>query len=952
MKYSLITTIIAIVILLTALALKDRDNYGTSTISLAGEWNFSLDESDRGIAEKWYGKNLTQKISLPGSLAENNYGDDPNLTTPWVGNILDSTWFKNPEFAKYRTQDNFKPPMWLTPKKYYRGVAWYQKEVTVSADWKGKAIELFLERCHWETQVWVDDKRVGVQSSLGTPHVYDLTKELTPGKHRISIRVNNDVVIDVGINSHSISDHTQSNWNGIVGKIELRSLSPVRINSMKISPDIHKKKADIKIYTVNNSGKSWKGKLILSARSSDGKQLPEVVTDYTIRVNNDSTTVSYDVGDAMKLWSEFNPVTYSLTARLEGKRQSVTDTYTDVFGMREVKVENKQIQVNGNPVFLRGTLECAIFPLTGYPSMEKSYWEKIFQTSRKHGLNHIRFHSWCPPEIAFTVADEMGFYLQVECGSWANQSTTIGDGKPVDHFVWEESKRIVEQYGNHPSFCMMAYGNEPGGKNHKTYLASFVDYWKQKDSRRIYTSGAGWPLIPENEYHNDPTPRIQRWAEGLKSVINAQPPRTDYDWTEIVKPYDKPVVSHEIGQWCVYPNLDEIKKYSGVLEPRNFELFKETLTANKMGHLADDFLKASGKLQTLCYKSDIEAALRTPGFGGFQLLDLHDFPGQGTALVGVLDAFWDEKGYVTPEAYNRFCSETVPLARLPKMVYQTNETFSASVEFAHFGAKPLTGVSVYWKLQDAQNNTEIAKGKWNNITLRLGNNQKVGDLAFKLEVLDKPSKLKFIVGIEGTKFENDWEVWVYPSALNIPSSDIIITTKWDEQSKKALDLGKKVLLVLEENSVKPEKGGDVAVGFSSIFWNTSWTRGQAPHTLGILCDPKDEVFKDFPTDFHSNWQWWELIHGAQAMVLDGMDPSLDPAVKLIDTWFKNRRLAMLFEASVGKGKLMVSSMDLLKDHDSRPAAKQLYYSVIQYMQRDAFDPQVKLNEEDISAFLK
>src|SRR3989337_1559266 len=246
----------------------------------------------------------------------------------------------------------------------------------------------------------------------------------------------------------------------------------------------------------------------------------------------------------------------------------------------------------------------------------------------------------------------------------------------------------------------------------------------------------------------------------------------------------------------------------------------------------------------------------------------------------------------------------------------------------------------------------MKKGRWDNITLRLGNNQQIGAVKYKLEDLDKPSKLKFIVGIEGTKFENDWEIWVYPSALKIPSSDIVVTTKWDEQTKKALDAGKKVLLVLEENSVKPEKGGDVAVGFSSIFWNTSWTRGQAPHTLGILCDPKDEVFKDFPTDFHSNWQWWELIHGAQAMVLDGMDPSLDPAVKLIDTWFKNRRLAMLFEASVGKGKLMVSSMDLLKDHNSRPAAKQLYYSVIQYMQRDTFDPRVKLNEEDISAFFK
>lgn len=946
-------SIIFLSILFGAAALTNRTTEKKPlSLSLAGEWDFSLDRTNRGVTEKWFEKKLSQKISLPGSLAEHNYGDDPSLSTPWVGNILDSAWFKEEKFAKYRTTDNFKPPMWLTPIKYYRGVAWYQKEVNIPEDWKGKSVELFLERCHWETQVWVDNQKAGVQNALGTPHLYDLTKHLTPGKHRISIRVNNDIVVDVGINSHSISDHTQSNWNGIVGKIELRALSPIRVKSVTIVPDIHSKTASVKINSVNSSRKAWKGKLILSAKSSTGKVLPDVVKAYTITHPQDSTMLEYTIGDAMELWSEFNPVTYTLNVRLEDNNGGVINEYTDVFGMREIYVENKTIKVNGNPVFLRGTLECAIFPLTGYPAMDKSYWQKIFRACRNHGLNHMRFHSWCPPEIAFTVADEMGFYLQIECSSWANQSTTIGDGKPVDGFVKEESKRIVEQYGNHPSFCMMAYGNEPGGPNHRSYLASFVKYWKEKDSRRIYTSGAGWPIIPESDYHSDSNPRIQRWDEGLKSIINAQPPRSDYDWSQYIQSSDKPFVSHEIGQWCVFPNFEEMKKYKGVLKPRNFELFKETLEENKMGHLADDFLVASGKLQTLCYKADIEAALRTPGFGGFQLLDLHDFPGQGTALVGVLDAFWDEKGYVTPEEYNRFCSETVPLARLPKMIYQTNETLSATVEVAHFGAKPLQDVTVYWKLRDERSQRDVVSGKWNNVTLSLGNGQQVGTVEHKFDQLMSPVKLKLIVGIEGTEFENDWDLWAYPSAVKTPSSDIVVTTSWNDETKSALNAGKKVLLVLGKQSLKPEKGGDVAVGFSSIFWNTSWTRGQAPHTLGILCDPKHEMFKHFPTESHSNWQWWELINDSEAMVLDGMDSSLDPAVKLIDTWFKNRRLALLFEANVGKGKLMVTSMDLLTDQASRPVARQLYYSVLQYMQQDNFNPNVVLQPNDISALLK
>ena len=130
---------------------------------------------------------------------------------------------------------------------------------------------------------------------------------------------------------------------------------------------------------------------------------------------------------------------------------------------------------------------------------------------------------------------------------------------------------------------------------------------------------------------------------GLSSRINAKPPETVSDYTESISKFDVPVISHEIGQWCVYPNFNEMKKYTGVLKPRNFEIFRETLEENQMLDQANDFLVASGKLQTLCYKEDIESALRTPGFGGFQLLDLHDFPGQGTALIGVLDPFWEEK---------------------------------------------------------------------------------------------------------------------------------------------------------------------------------------------------------------------------------------------------------------------------------------------------------------------
>ena len=183
-------------------------------------------------------------------------------------------------------------------------------------------------------------------------------------------------------------------------------------------------------------------------------------------------------------------------------------------------------------LFLRGTLECAIFPKTGYPPTDTASWMRIFRIARAHGLNHMRFHSWCPPEAAFIAADHTGFYLHVECSSWANSGASIGDGKPLDKFLYDESERMIQAYGNHPSFCMMLYGNEPAGANQEKWLTEFVTYWKNKDPRRLYSSGAGWPQLAVTNFNSTPDPRIQGWGEGLKSIINAQPPRTDFDWTE------------------------------------------------------------------------------------------------------------------------------------------------------------------------------------------------------------------------------------------------------------------------------------------------------------------------------------------------------------------------------------------------------------------------------------
>lgn len=921
-------------------------------LSLAGEWKFRIDSLDVGIKNKWYNELASETVKLPGSMAENGKGDEVTLKTPWTGDIVDKSYFTEKKYERYRQAGNIKIPFWLKPVKYYKGVAWYQKEVEIPKEFDGKRVILFLERCHWESTLFVNDKNAGSANSLATQHEFDITGYLVPGKNRISVRIDNRIVIPVGVNSHSISDHTQSNWNGIVGNISLTASSKVFIRDIKVYPDVIGKKAKIIVALTNKPGTLFKGKLMLQAESfnsATSQKIKSKVVQVSISSYDTQIIIDYPMGKNIQLWSEFNPSLYNLNIILKDADGDIIDSKAEEFGMRDFKANGTRFEVNGQQIFLRGTTECAIFPLTGYPPTDVPSWERVLQTCKDYGLNHVRFHSYCPPEAAFIAADKLGVYFHIECSSWANQGTSIGDGGLIDDYIYKEGDRILNEYGNHPSFCMMAYGNEPAGKNQKEYLGKLLAYWKAKDSRRVYTSAAGWPIIPENDYNLTPEPRIQHWGEGLMSIINGLPPQTMFDYRDFVSKYAIPTVSHEIGQWCVYPDFKEISKYTGVLKSTNFEIFRETLTENNMGDKADDFLMASGKLQVLCYKAEIEAALRTPGFAGFQLLQLHDFPGQGTALVGILNPFFESKGYVTPEEFRMFCNQTVPLARMQKMIYTNNETFKAELEIAHFGAKPIEKAEIICQVTNERRDTirrEIfSKGK-----IEIGNCIYIGLYEMDLSMVKKAQKLSLEVAILNTGFKNHWDFWVYPEKQEPTIGNVFITDKLDNKAETILKNGGSVLL-LNSGKIGNEKGAQVAIGFSSIFWNTAWTHNQAPHTLGILCDSKNAFFNDFPTENHSNWQWWDPVSHSQAMIINNFPANLKPLIQPIDTWFENRRLALAFESKTDGGKLMVCSIDLKEKIDERPVSKQLLLSLLNYMNSKSFNPKVDVDIRKVKGLM-
>ncbi len=901
------------------------------TIDLTGSWAFRIDPNDVGADQHWYAKELPDRIHLPGALQHQGFGHEVTVDTQWTGAAKLETWLNESRYEKYRQPDNIKVPFCLQPEKHYVGPAWYQREVNIPTTWSDKHVILTVERPHWETRLWLDGRYVDRNDSLCTPHEYDLGP-LASGQHVLTLRIDNRVLIDVGDWSHSVSDHTQTNWNGIIGRMELSMRPDLWIEDLQVFPDVATRSVLVKGRLGHVTGQAGQGELTVSVSQLQGTkaQTPSPVTiPVSWTVDGGAFECRFPERGRLQLWDEFHPVLYQLTASLgEGD-----DSKSVTFGLREITTTpDKLFAVNGRKTFLRGTLECCIFPLTGYPPMDVESWERVIRRCKAHGLNHIRFHSWCPPEAAFVAADRLGFYYQVECGVWTNP----GNGTPVDQWLWDESERIVHAYGNHPSFVLFASGNEPHGPKREEYLQKWVTHWKEKDPRRLCTTAAAYPLMPVSDYHIAHAPRGPKGWGGK-------------DYTNEVRAYDVPVIVHEMGQWCVYPNFDEIVKYTGSLKAKNFEIFRDSLTEHGLLDQWRDFLRASGRLQVICYKEEIEAALRTPGISGIQLLDLHDFPGQGTALVGVLDAFWDSKGYVTPEEFRRFYGSTIPLARMEKRVWTRDESFTAEVTIAHFGPGPLENVAPFWRLIDDSGKT-VTDGTWSARDIAVDRGIEIGRIAFDWQTLFSGMNqgadartYRLIVGIKNTAIENDWRLWVYPTTVETQPRDVQIRSELDEPALAHLADGGKVLLLVAKPAAESPKGS-----FTPIFWNRYMFDTQQIQTLGLLCDPSHSALKQFPTSFHSDWQWAGILSESYALVMDELPGQLRPIVQVIDDWNTNRKLGLVFEGRLGKGKLLVCSAELRGDLNDRPAARQLRRSLLTYMASDRFDPKIQVTSDQLA----
>jgi hypothetical protein len=925
--------IISIILVLFIFSCNTRISDKRDYLYLEGSWQFALDTNGAGVTDKWYLSDLNDSITLPGTTDLNHKGHrNTDSTTLHLSRIFQ-----------------------------YEGAAWYRKRVIIPAGFKNRHIILFLERTK-PTQIWIDSLFAGSSRILQTPQQFDLTRFLSPGEHFITIRVDNSLKLTPYGNIHIYSDDTQTNWNGIIGRIYLEASAPVYISDLQVFPDIDNRKIDIRLNISDDQNVKDIGIKIQVEKLINGKSVwlrPKFVKTSFKPVNN----LSYTLGNNCSLWDEYHQPTYRLWIGIN--TGSNHDTRMVPFGMRRFAVKGTQFEVNGRKVFLRGKHEAAVFPLTGFTPTDTESWIRVLRIAKDYGINHYRFHSYCPPEAAFTAADQEGIYLQVELPFWGVlKSDTLAD------MLKEEGLSMLKSYANHPSFVMFSHGNEIGG-DQNLVERNIIDF-KKYDSRPLYTTGSnngiGYIAPPgcsdyfvgaRTPYVHDTTLTHTRLTQAFvdsrdAGILNTQVPSADVNFSYAVSHMKIPVVSHEIGQYQTYPDYSEIKKYKGVLEPRNLEIFRSRLAKAGMLQMDSIFHVATGIWAAKCYKAEMEAALRTDGMAGFQLLDLQDYPGQGTALVGILDAFMESKKIISPNEWKQSCNDVVILLEFPKYCWTAAENFHANVIISNYSGTEINK-TLEWTIHD-RNGKKIASGAFPDLKIGFNGNTAAGEIKIPLSGIAGAEKLVIRAGLKNTQYENEYTVWVYPPVrkIQIPE-DITVCEKLGAKELAGLMNGEKVLLFPRPEDIRNKSVGGL---FIPEFWNYGMFKGisewmkkpVSPGTLGILTNPDHPIFNSFPTGFHTDWQWFSIIKAGNPLILDNAPAGYKPIVQVIDNLERNHKLGLIFECRAGKGRLLVCMSQLNKLTD-RPEAVQLYESIIRYIESDKFDPAVVLNKNEINVLL-
>lgn len=951
-------------------------------ISLDGLWEVRLSDGTGG------------QMRLPGTLDENNIGHKDCGANQWhpdatLGNA-DGEVDKDAPIATR-----------FTRRHTYEGEALISRSINID-DYGNDRLFVKAERAR-ALKLLVDGRECKefVHGTLSTPYIFELTG-VKPGEHELTFVSDNSypgMPKDAICYSSAATDETQTNWNGVIGELVMYTKPENFISAVRVYP---KKSGtgfcvDVQVDAVTEQGQQTR--VVLSSDALAQGEVTEIADGGIYYPNNSDNIKTYRftglaLKDDVKLWDEGEGNLYVLTARLqisgnEDKKETVgskaaVDECAVSFGVRSFGDDGRgRFALNGRTIFLRSEANCAEYPETGHSPMTVAEWREILKRYRNYGINCVRFHSHCEPEAAFTAADELGMLLQPELSNW----------NPRDAFETDESYEyyraelagIIRTYANHPSFVMLTLGNElqtkeKGGER----MSELVRLAKSLDDTRMYANGSNTfygehGCDEESDFYTSQSCHevvIRGTFSGMRGYINENYPSADHDYNgameKIREQYKKPVFSFEVGQFEVLPDFDELDEFKGISDPVNLQLIKNRVEEGGILENWKEYVEATGELSRLAYREEIEAAMRTKDLSGISLLGLQDFPGQGTALVGMMNSHLEPKpfSFAEPGRFAEFFKESMPLVKLPRYTYEIGERLVAQVEVANFGRNEIAGEAVFSiELRKCASNVEgkvsdkkvsdkeqknakasctdedvvsLAGGSLGTAHCPAGEYTCVGTIDIPLDFVDKSSALTLTVNVGGCT--SSYPLWVYERVTPVCPENVYETRVFDEKTKDILRQGGRVFLAPDAD--KESLPASIKTQFTTDFWSVG-TFAEQEGGMGQLIDAAHPVFKDFPTDKHTDWQWWAMAT-KRAIILPR---TMKAIVTEMDSYAFLRPMAQLIEFNCMGGKVLLSTMEL---HRSReyPEARALLNSIYKYMAGDNFAPQQELSEKEITLDLK
>lgn len=956
-------------------------------ILLNGKWHVVLEDGTTG------------QMDLPGTLDENGIGHRDVGANQWHPDaVLGNAAGEIDKDAPIATR--------FTRRHTYEGEARISRKITVP-DYGTDRLFVLAERAR-ALRLLVDGEACSVfrQGTLSTPYIFELTGA-APGEHEFTFLSDNSYpgMPKAAIYySSAATDETQTNWNGILGECSMYTRPQNFIDSLRVYPRAVKKEEknkaggyvlDVCVELAPGAKKVYKdAKIILQSEalaageledtqtlteiiSYSGEGLAEAGTD---KEENPKTMQIWfrdlPLRENVKLWDEDEGNLYEMAVTLdngmsaEDKGGSTAECRTR-FGIRSFGDNGSgRLALNGRAIFLRGEANCAEYPETGHPPMTIPEWKEMLLKYRSYGINFVRFHSHCEPEAAFAAADELGMLLQPELSHW----------DPKDAFGTEESYRyyraelvdLLKTYANHPSFVMLTLGNELQAQDEgRERMRELVRTAKRMDPTRLYANGSNAfygeeGCDPESDFYTSQSCKdvvIRGTFSGMRGYLNENYPSADrtYDeaMAEIRKEYQKPVFSFEVGQFEVLPDFEELESFHGISDPVNLKLIKKRVEERGLLPTWEKYVEATGELSRLAYREEIEAAMRTRELSGISLLGLQDFPGQGTALVGMMNSHLEPKPYdfARPERFREFFQECRILVKLPHYTYEAGERLIAEVEAANFGKRNIEGVFC-WTLAGKKSvsengncepaeikskNTVIATGEDTEITIcRPGSYTEVGSLDIPLDFVEKNTALTLKVRIGDSI--SAYPIWVYRKTTPVCPENVYETRAFDVKTREILQNGGRVYL--SPDADKESLPNSIKTQFTTDFWSVG-TFADQEGGMGQLIDTEHPIFKEFPTDFHTDWQWW-IMATKRAVILPH---PMKTIITEMDSYAFLRPMAQMIEFRCLKGKVLLSTMELHKSQQY-PEVRALQASIYTYLSGENFEPAEEITEEELSMLVR